>query len=146
VSALITQARYLVAFAAPTLERFGGAQGLSALAQAFMDRTEHRVRRDVGGVGKIVDVRRFTLAARVGGEREAEAFGRAGLVGSLIPLDLTISVGSSGSAKVTEVVEAIMGEPGFPHRAVRVELAAGGTSPLELAAFRRPALVEPRAG
>jgi radical SAM family uncharacterized protein/radical SAM-linked protein len=139
VSALVTSARYLVAFAAPSLVALGGVSGLEALIQAFLARSEQRIRRDVGGLGKLVDVRRFTLHAALGGAAESDLLARAGLVGTLIPLDLTISIGPTGSAKVAEVVEAIVGEPGFPHRAVRVALLAGATSPLEVTAFRRPA-------
>ena len=144
VSALITSARYLVAFARPSLADLGGTAGLEQLVAAFLARSEQRLRRDVGGVGKMVDVRRLTERALLGGAAECELFSRAGLVGDLVPLDLTISIGPTGSAKVAEVVEAIVGQPGFPHRAVRVALFAGANSPLEVAAFRRPKL-EPAA-
>jgi radical SAM family uncharacterized protein/radical SAM-linked protein len=139
VSALVTSARYLVAFAAPSLAELGGVSGLEALIQAFLARSEQRIRRDVGGLGKLIDVRHFTLHAALGAAAESDLLARAGLVGTLIPLDLTISIGPTGSAKVAEVVEAIVGQPGFPHRAVRVALLAGATSPLDVSAFRRPA-------
>ena len=139
VSALVTSARYLVAFARPALEKIGGVPGLEALTAAFVARTEQRIRRDVGGVGKLVDVRRFTQSAAVARTEDLELLTRAGLVGDLVALDVTISIGPTGSAKIAEVVESVIGEPGFPHRAVRVALLAGNTSPLEVAAFRRPA-------
>jgi hypothetical protein len=146
VGSLITAARYVVAFARSSLAPLGGAEGLDALVQAFLARSEHRIRRDVGGVGKIVDVRRFTLGARLGGSLEQELLQRAGLIGELLPLELTISVGASGSAKVAEVVEAILGEPGFPHRAVRTALLAGASSPLDLPATREAPQAQSQAG
>jgi hypothetical protein len=146
VSALITSARYLVAFAHSSLARLGGTPGLEALVAAFLAKAEHRVRRDVGGVGKIVDVRHFTQNARVGGAAEQTLLEKAGLIGDLVPLELTISVGASGSAKIAEVVEAIIGEPGFPHRAVRTALLASGASPLDITATREPVQAQPQAG
>jgi hypothetical protein len=145
VGALITSARYVVAFARSSLAPLGGADGLEALVRTFLARTEQRIRRDVGGVGKIVDVRRFTLGARLGGAIERELLHRAGLLGDLVPLELTISVGAGGSAKIAEVVEAIVGEPGFPHRAVRTALLAGASSPLDLAATRAAPEAQTRA-
>jgi radical SAM family uncharacterized protein/radical SAM-linked protein len=142
VSAIITAARYVVALASPALTSIGGRDGLTALVQAFLEKTEHRVRRDVGGVGKIIDVRRFVQAARLGGAAEHDLLERAGLVGSFVPLELTISVGATGSAKVAEVIEAIVGEPHFPHRAVRTALIAGTSTPLDVGAFRKAPVVQ----
>jgi hypothetical protein len=88
------------------------------------------------GVGKLVDVRRFTVALNIGGSEAELALSRAGLVGELVPLEVTISIGQNGSAKVSEVVEGVLGEA-FPHHAVRVALLAGATTPLDVQAFRR---------
>ena len=53
-----------------------------------------------------------------------------------MPLDVTIATGPTGSAKVSEVVEALFGAP-LEHLGVRVALFAGATSPLELLPHRR---------
>ncbi len=81
-------------------------------------------------------------AVRLGGDAEHDLLERAGLVGSFVPLELTISVGATGSAKVAEVIEAIVGEPHFPHRAVRTALIAGTSTPLDVSAFRKAPVVQ----
>lgn len=142
VSAIITGARYVIAFAHKTLSGIGGVSGLDELIAAFLARSEHKLRRDIEGVGKMVDVRHFTLQARVGDDAALALLLRAGLVGDLVPVEVSLSLGQNGSAKVAEVVEAILGERGFPHHAVRVALVAGATTPLDVTTFRRVARTE----
>ncbi len=62
---------------------------------------------------------------------------RAGIVGNVLPLDVTVRMDPSGAAKVTEIVNAVLGSD-VPHVAVRAALLAGDTTPLDLAAHRRP--------
>ncbi len=138
VSAIVNAGRYVIAFAEKSLAALGGSAGLALRIQEFMARSTHIVRRDIDGIGKMVDVRRFTGSLALGGTEADDALSRAGLIGALIPVELTLLFSQSGSAKVTEVVEAITGERGFPHHAVRVALLAGATTPLDVAAFRRP--------
>ena len=77
----------------------------------------------------------FVRALRVGGEAECSALSRAGLLGDLAVLDARLSLGPTGSAKASEVVEAVL-EGGFPHKAVRLQLLAGELSPLDIASLR----------
>jgi hypothetical protein len=72
---------------------------------------------------------------RVGGQLECDALAQAGLLGDLAVLDATLALGPTGSAKATEVVEAVL-EAGFPHKAVRLQLLAGDSSPLDIASLR----------
>jgi radical SAM-linked protein len=137
VSAVVDAARYVIAFAASALAPIGGRVELEAKLLAFLAKSEFIVRRNIEGVGKLVDVRRFTREARLGDAAAEELLRRAGLVGTLVPLEATIALGQNGSAKITELVEALFGERGFPHHAVRVALLAGSTTPLDLVAFRR---------
>ncbi|MGE3672910.1 MAG: hypothetical protein AB7K71_24765, partial [Polyangiaceae bacterium] len=52
-------------------------------------------------------------------------------------LIVTIAITNTGSAKTSEVVEALTGDTQFPHQAVRVAVLAGEASPLDLAAHKR---------
>jgi radical SAM-linked protein len=138
VSAVVSAGRYLIAFAESALRPLGGRAALWQKVSAFLAKSEHVVRRNIEGVGKLVDVRRFTLDARLGDSQAEQLLRDAGLVGTLVALELTLAIGQTGSAKVSEFVESVFGEAGFPHHAVRVALLAGSTTPLDVAAFRRP--------
>jgi radical SAM-linked protein len=139
VSAVVNAARYVIAFADSALRPLGGRAALAQKVEAFLAKSEHVVRRNVEGVGKLVDVRRFTLDARLGDSDAEQTLRDAGLVGALVPLEVTLSITQNGSTKITELVESVLGEPGFPHHAVRVRLLAGATTPLDVLAFRRTA-------
>jgi len=95
------------------------------------------VRRDISGVGKIVDVRRFVSDIRLGDDALAASVRRAGLIGRVVVLDAHVAITPTGSAKAAEVVEALTGDRACPWSAVRVELTGAGASPLELEAHRR---------
>jgi hypothetical protein len=66
------------------------------------------------------------------------ALREAGIVGEVVALDMTLVISQSGSAKVAEVVQAVTGREGFEHLAVRAALLADGTTPLDVARFRKP--------
>jgi radical SAM-linked protein len=136
VSSIVTGARYVVGFAAPTVAELGGKDAISDKLSELLAKAEAPVRRDVGGVGKKVDVRRFLRSLALGNEAGLESLERAGIVGALLPLEVGIAITPTGSAKVAEVVEALFGRP-VEHLSVRVELFAGAGSPLELLAHRR---------
>jgi hypothetical protein len=97
---------------------------------------EAKLRRDIGGVGKIVDVRRFILELGLGGDAADEKLDAAGIVGTLVPLEVTIGISPNGSAKISELVEVLFGQA-LPHLAVRVALIAGAGTPFELLPHRR---------
>jgi len=138
VSAVVDMGRYLIAFAAHALKDIGGRDGLQARLDAFLAKSEFIVRRDLDGIGKLVDVRKFTHSARLGDLAAEQTLLEAGLLGALVPLEVTLRLTQNGSTKLTEVVEAITGERSFPHHAVRVALLAGDKTPLDVAAFRKP--------
>ena len=52
-------------------------------------------------------------------------------MGRLVPLVATIVVSPNGSAKIAEVVEALLGAD-FPYQAVRIALLAGSRTPLDI--------------
>ncbi|MFZ5890830.1 MAG: TIGR03960 family B12-binding radical SAM protein [Myxococcota bacterium] len=138
VSAVVDRGRYVIAFAESALNDLGGRAGLAERVEAFLAKSECIVRRDVDGIGKMVNVRNFTESARIGDVNAEQQLFDAGLCGVLVPLEVTLRLTQNGSAKVSEVVEAITGVRGCPHHAVRVALLAGDKTPLDVAAFRKP--------
>ncbi len=136
ISAIVTAADYVVALAPTAFHELGGAEGLSELVERLLAKSEAPVRRDIGGVGKIVDVRRFLTAIAPGGDAARGVLERAGIVGHAVPLEITVAMGPTGSAKVAEVVEALVGRP-LGHLAVRSRLWAGGGTPFDLLLHRR---------
>jgi radical SAM-linked protein len=142
ISSVVTAADYVVALAAPVVAELGGLEGLTLLVERLLEKTEAPVRRDVGGIGKVVDVRRYLLGLRPGGDAARETIERAGLVGTTLPLELSIAITPTGSAKVSEVLEALVGQK-LEHLAVRRALRAGSGTPFDLALFRRARAVAP---
>ncbi len=137
ITTIVTGARYVIALAESTLGELGGHAALERLIAEFLAKTEHRLRRDVEGVGKFVNVRQFVQEVRIGGSDSQAVLERAGLIGRMVPVDVTIEIGQRGSAKVAEVVEALLGAKDFPHRGVRRALLAGEGSPRDLELHRK---------
>ncbi|HEY6560602.1 MAG TPA: TIGR03960 family B12-binding radical SAM protein [Polyangiaceae bacterium] len=135
---LIDQARYVIALPELSLSELGGRAGLEARVSEFLATESLRVRREIKGIGKWIDVRQLVADLRVAGEESHALLERAGFVGRIVPLDVTIRLSQQGSAKVSEVVEALFGA-GFPHKALRCGLLAGSGSLLDLERHRRPA-------
>jgi radical SAM-linked protein len=136
VAAVITAARYLLALPESVVAERGGMTFVEQAIAEFLAKPALIVRRNIDGLGKNVDVRRFVESARVGDDADRAALSRAGLLGDLLPVEAVVALGPTGSAKAAEVVEALFG-PGFPHKAVRVELlAGGGVSPLDTLSLR----------
>ncbi|MBX3183585.1 MAG: TIGR03960 family B12-binding radical SAM protein [Polyangiaceae bacterium] len=116
-------------------------RGVAALEQriaAFNQAESVVITRRIKGLGKRVDVRRLTQDLRLGGVEERRALAAAGFIGDVVPLSVCVSISSAGSAKAAEIVEALTGDPTFPHQAVRERLLANGTSPLDLTAHKKP--------
>ena len=103
----------------------------------FLSKSECTIRRDVEGLGKMVNVRQFVQEISLGSEDSRELLERAGLIGRMVALDVTIEIGQRGSAKVSEVVEALFGVKDFPHRGVRSALLAGSGTPHDLELHRK---------
>jgi radical SAM family uncharacterized protein/radical SAM-linked protein len=102
------------------------------------------VRREIDGIGKKVDVGQYLIDVEVGaGAGVLEA---AGIGGRLVPVRLRLKITGGGTAKVSEALEALLGETELPVRYVREGLLAhvgerSGERPVEpheLAALRVP--------
>ncbi|HVW25265.1 MAG TPA: TIGR03960 family B12-binding radical SAM protein [Polyangiaceae bacterium] len=137
VTAIIDGAEYVVALARAALSSLGGEGWLAARIAEFHAADSLRVRRNIEGVGKIVEVKAFVTRLELGGARVSEALARAGIVGSVVPLAVSTRILPTGSAKISEVVEALTGDAAFPFKAVRAALTAQGRSPMDLALYRR---------
>jgi radical SAM-linked protein len=118
----ITAARYVIALAEDAVDALGGVTVLAQRVSAFLAQPEARVMRKIDGIGKIVDVRRLVTDLRIGGIRARAALAEAGVVGRAVPLEATIQISQTGSAKVSELMEALLGDAKFPHVALRSAL------------------------
>ena len=145
LAAIVTGGRYVVALPESALDELGGRAGLAALVEAFVAKSELKLRRNVDGIGKLVDVRALTRSLELGDDSAHEALERAGVIGRVVPLFASMVISPKGSAKISELVEAIVGRPGFPFQAVRVSLLTENGTPLEVERHRkRPAAPAPQ--
>jgi radical SAM family uncharacterized protein/radical SAM-linked protein len=136
ISSIVTAADYVVALPEHVVRELGGLDALARLMEALLAKTEAVVMRDMSGIGKRIDVRRFLQSCALGSETSRAVLEQAGLVGASLPLDVTIGMGPNGSCKVSEVVEALAGRP-LSHLAVRRRLHAGAGTPFDLLPHRR---------
>jgi radical SAM-linked protein len=135
VGRVIRGAEYLIALANKGVEGAGGVAWLQKQVDSFMSRESATVLRNVKGIKRRVDVRKHVLKLSLFDKPEA-VLERAGIVGDVRCLRATLEAGSRGTAKLTELLEAIFGDSHFPHVAVRTRLLANGASPLDLARVR----------
>jgi radical SAM family uncharacterized protein/radical SAM-linked protein len=140
LSQLIHEAEYVVGLPRATLAQLGlhDEAGLQALIETRRA-GDLRTRRDVDGIGKWIDVGRYLVDATVG--EGADALASGGIVGELVPLRVILQITPSGSAKISETLDTLLGVPDLPARVVRTGLfwrtpAERGT-PLDLDAARR---------
>jgi radical SAM family uncharacterized protein/radical SAM-linked protein len=91
--------------------------------------------RTIEGIGKKVDVRRYLRTLAVDDARAGSAVERAGLVGDLVAVFVEIAVTPTGSAKISEVLELLVGRD-VPSKSIRAALVSGGLSPLDTSALR----------
>ena len=148
VAKIVTGARYAIVWARSTLREALGAGGstprealgaggstpreaggsedeeawIAARCAAAMRATELPHRRDIDGIGKIIDVRKYLVRAEIADEAARSEVARAGIFGDLVIATADVDITAGGSAKASEVAIAIAGD--VPHRAVRLALVA----------------------
>jgi radical SAM-linked protein len=142
ITRMIAGARYVIAFARGVL---ASEEALAARCAAVMGEATLPIRREVDGIGKMIDVRRYLQRAEPAGAEARAALAEAGLVGDLLAVDVDCAILGSGAVKAAEVAAVIAGLDAHPpHRAVRVELfgqdEAGRFSPLDVGRGLRPAV------
>jgi radical SAM family uncharacterized protein/radical SAM-linked protein len=142
ITKILSGARYLLAFARSALDELGGETGLADRLQRFLAAPEWKVRREIEGLAKYVDVRSYVTGARMAFPDAARETARAGLIGDLAMVEVDVKLLGSGGVKAAELAFAITGEPGFPHRAIRAALYAerdgARIDPMNTQALRRP--------
>jgi radical SAM-linked protein len=117
-----------------------GCSDASELRELVQTRAqgELRTRRTVEGIGKWVDVKSYLNAVEVGAG--AETLAEAGVAGDLTPIRVRLRITDSGTAKVSEAIETLLGCTELPARFVRERLLWGFHSvsgePLELERLR----------
>jgi len=137
---VIDEATYVVGLPRGALDALGCADtaALDALVRARRAGADLRVRREVDGVGRMVDVGKCLVQVDVGAG--ADALARAGIVGALVPIQVRLRVANDGSARPGEALEALTGHADLPARIVRVALSCtrGGrrAAPTDLSAVR----------
>jgi radical SAM-linked protein len=142
ISKVIARADYVVGIPHAVLAELGvdGPAALQARFDARLTLAESgglTVIRDIEGVGKKVDVGKYLRAVRVGDG--ADVLAAAGIGGTLVPIALEVAVSGEGTAKSSEVIEALLGQKDVPTRIVRAALLAkDGLSPFDLPAIRPP--------
>lgn len=134
---IVSGAEYIIALAHGAVRELGGESAVEQRITEFMNSSELKVRREIEGIGKMVDVRALVSQLELAADGH-ELLARAGVVGRAVPVRVVIGISQRGSAKTSEVVQALFGDVRFPHHALRTRLLAGAGSPLELAAHRKP--------
>ena len=145
ISKVISGARYAIVWARSALRDLaGGADVYTWLADRCtqaMAATELPWRREIEGIGKIVDVRKYLIRADAADGFVRSEVARAGLFGDLVIADVHVEITGSGSAKASEVATVLVGD--VPHRSVRLALLADArteaSSLLDLSRLRKPA-------
>jgi radical SAM family uncharacterized protein/radical SAM-linked protein len=144
ITRVVAGARYVIAFARGAVQNGKPAEEiLAARCAEAMAAATLPFRRQIEGVGKMLDVRSYLTRAEVAGPDARAALARAGLVGDLVAIDVDSMILATGAAKAAEIAAVIAGDgvTAPPHRAVRVELygsdEAGRFSPLEVGRGRK---------
>jgi radical SAM-linked protein len=153
ITKVIAGARYVIALARSAMPGDRPAEDLLAeRCAAAMAAAALPIRREIEGIGKMIDVRSYLLRAEPLGAEGRAALARAGLVGDLVGVDVDSAILASGAVKAAEIAAVLAGDgtSAPPHRAVRAELFGmdplGRFSPLTLGRGRKPkAVVEPPA-
>jgi radical SAM family uncharacterized protein/radical SAM-linked protein len=146
ITKIVSGARYVVVVARAALADFGGEAWLADATARFLEAGERKVRRELDGLAKYVDVRSFVTGARMGGEAAAASARHAGFVGDFALLEVDVKILGSGGVKTAEIVEAITEGAGLAHRAIRTALHAvrdgAEIDPMDLAGLRRARSIE----
>lgn len=136
---VINQAWYVAAVPRIALAQFNLLDP-SALSKRVQERLSEplAVWRDVKGIKRRINVSRYVSSVEVG--RGAEVLAQAGYIGGFVPMRFVMGMDSKGSAKASEVMEALLGDLELPLRIVREGLMyccpEGVFSPLDLENLR----------
>ena len=131
-------ARYVLGVAESALAEIGGRAGLTQRVAAFLAEERVVVRRDVKGLGKLIDVRSLVSDIVLGAETGFALLEAAGVAGRVLPLEMSIGIHPTGSVRLTEVAEVLLGRRDFPFQGLRAAFMAGSAKNLlDLETLRR---------
>ncbi len=130
VNTLIDGARYWIGLAYDAVSAWGGVDKLRARIEEFLAGDTATVIRNVKGISRSINVR--ALVETIELPVTDDVPDRVGLVGRVVPLTVAVVVSPAGGVKVMEIVQALMDEEGFPHRAVRLEMKRGEGTPFDV--------------
>jgi radical SAM family uncharacterized protein/radical SAM-linked protein len=118
LNTLIQGAEYLICFstASPIATQVASLQ---TAVTAFMETSECRVERTIKGISKSINVREFVEKLQAGDAIQPE-IAIAGVVGCT-SLRVQVAIRNDGAAKVSELVQAILGSP-LSYEAIRTRL------------------------
>ena len=145
IGTVIDRATYLLVTsrsAAP----FSSDADWTAHCAEVLERTAIRVQRKAGGkprgrgfarLGKVMDIRPFLIDARPLGPRAQDQLRRAGLIGDLVGVEVTVVVSQAGGVKTSELARLLltsgpMAEDVPPHQAVRTSMYSASADAREI--------------
>jgi hypothetical protein len=150
VARLVDAARYAVAIARTELDAMGGETRLAAEIQRLSEASEHIVVRRFerskapNAAPKIVNVKKFLHRITMGDSHSSSLLKEAGVHGDFVALLIDVNITPEGGVKVSEVIEALLGNINGWKQAfcpsVRAELGLRDgekiVSPIDLATVR----------
>jgi radical SAM family uncharacterized protein/radical SAM-linked protein len=136
LSKAIDRADYVVGLPRASLDALGltGEDDLRAHI-ATQRAGELTVVRDNKGIKRTIDVKRYLRSVEVGAG--ADDLARAGMLGGLVPIAISLHVSTQGGARVSEVIEALLGAAETSARVVRTYMGLGEHTPLALEVLRQ---------
>jgi radical SAM family uncharacterized protein/radical SAM-linked protein len=104
------------------------AAELEAKVAEFLQRDKSMIKRTTKGLGRLIDVRSRVQSMHIGDETTRQRIARAGFVGRVSCIVVEVEMGPDGSAKPSEIVEALLGDGEVPHQAIRDALLLGSVT------------------
>lgn len=128
ISSVVRGARYAVVLARSVAADIAGPMDVDAWiadrVRTVLAAPDARIRREVKGLAKMVDVRSYLEVATPLEGASLLAVHRAGLVGDLVGFDAIAAIRGDGAAKPSEIAEVLIGQVA-PVQLVRLALVLG---------------------
>jgi len=125
LGALVVGARYIILLSHST---HANAADLEGKVAEFLQRDKSMIKRTTKGIGRLIDVRARVRSMRIGDETTRQRIARAGYVGRVSCIVVDVEMGPDGSAKPSEILEALLGDGEVPHQAIRDALLLGSVT------------------
>jgi radical SAM family uncharacterized protein/radical SAM-linked protein len=138
ISRVVDEARYVLGLPEAVFQTDLGTcrDQIATRVAAFWAPGERFIVRDVEGIKRRIDAKGSVLRLALGGDEAVAHLRQAGLVGRLVPLELSLRVDPSGSVRPREVLEVL--GLGGQAAVVRSSLLSGTHTPLELQFHKKP--------